>query len=142
MSDLEREATPSGKRFQRPTLRELELHGAKLGLPEREAQKFYCYYESKGWMVGRSPMKNWRIAMSGWKLRWEESRAHSLANPLKPSAMEMFVRSQELERIRSRMKAIRDSYSEHQSWTPEDLQKFRQLKARKDELLKLLDLTL
>lgn len=61
-------------KFKPPTPEELELQAAKIGLPPREAQKFFCYYESKGWRVGSHQMKNWRIAMSGWKLRWEEQR--------------------------------------------------------------------
>ena len=62
------------KRFIPPSPEELELQAAKIGLPPREAQKFFCYYESKGWMVGKNLMKNWRIALTGWKLRWEETR--------------------------------------------------------------------
>lgn len=61
------------KRFQPPTPEELELQAAKIGLPPREAQKFFLYYESKGWMVGKHPMKQWKSALAGWKLRWEEN---------------------------------------------------------------------
>jgi len=62
------------KKFSPPTPQELELQAAKIGLPQREAQKFFNYYESKGWMVGKSPMKIWRSALANWKLKWEESR--------------------------------------------------------------------
>lgn len=31
-----------------------------------EAQKFYNYYESNGWRVGRNKMKNWGSALSNW----------------------------------------------------------------------------
>lgn len=61
-------------RFTEPTVEELKLQAAKIGLPEREAEKFFCYYASKGWMVGKTKMKQWRIALTGWKLRWEEYR--------------------------------------------------------------------
>jgi len=128
------------ERFTPPHPEELRFHAVKIGLPEREADKFFHYYESKGWMVGKTKMKQWRSALAGWKLRWEEARTK--ADALRPTAMEMFVRSQELDRIRAKMKAIRDSYSEHQSWTADDLTKFRELKTRKEELLRLLDLTI
>jgi len=130
------------ERFTPPTLDELRFHAVKLGLPELEADKFFHYYESKGWMVGKTKMKQWRSAMAGWKLRWEETRGGQFSDPIKPTAAELFVRNQELERVREKMRAIKASYAEHQDWTAEDLTKFRQLKARKDELLKLLDLTL
>ena len=32
-----------------------------------------AFYESKGWHVGKNPMKNWHAAMAGWKCRWEEN---------------------------------------------------------------------
>lgn len=32
-----------------------------------DPQQFVNYYESKGWMVGRSPMKNWRAAVRYWE---------------------------------------------------------------------------
>lgn len=36
------------------------------------AQKFFDYYESKGWVVGRSKMKSWKAAVRTW-----ESNGHS-----------------------------------------------------------------
>lgn len=66
------------KKFSPPSPEELELQAAKIGLPQREAQKFFNYYESKGWMVGKSPMKIWRSALANWKLKWEESRPSSM----------------------------------------------------------------
>lgn len=34
---------------------------------------FCDYYESKGWMVGKSPMKNWQAAVRTWKHNSPES---------------------------------------------------------------------
>jgi len=34
-----------------------------------EPEQFYAYYESNGWYVGRTKMKNWRAAVAGWLLR-------------------------------------------------------------------------
>lgn len=50
------------------------MHAAKIGLPLREAERFWYYYDANGWKVGRMPMKNWISAMAGWKLRWEDRR--------------------------------------------------------------------
>lgn len=59
-------------RFTPPTPEELTLHAAKIGLPPREAEKFAAYYASKGWTVGKAPMKCWKAAMTGWKLRCQD----------------------------------------------------------------------
>ena len=31
-----------------------------------ESEKFWLYYESKGWMVGQVPMVNWKAAVLSW----------------------------------------------------------------------------
>jgi DNA-binding Lrp family transcriptional regulator len=31
-----------------------------------EANKFFNYYESNGWKVGKNPMKNWKAAANNW----------------------------------------------------------------------------
>ena len=37
--------------------------------PSTEAEKFYNYFESNGWLVGgRSKMKNWKAAANNWML--------------------------------------------------------------------------
>lgn len=55
-----------------PTLPEVQLAAAKIGLPDLEAQKFYHYYSSNGWRVGRVKMVSFANALAGWKLRWQE----------------------------------------------------------------------
>jgi hypothetical protein len=121
-------------RFSPPTAEDLKLQAAKIGLPEREAEKFFCYYASNGWRVGKNKMKQWRIALSGWKLRWEERRSGSAINP----TTQAILHQKELEEVQSKMRTIRCSYSEHQSWSDEDKTKWYKLKARRDELKKLL----
>lgn len=32
-----------------------------------DAVSFYNHYESNGWMVGRTPMKNWKAAVHTWE---------------------------------------------------------------------------
>ena len=32
-----------------------------------DARRFIDFYESKGWMVGSSPMRDWRAAVRGWE---------------------------------------------------------------------------
>lgn len=54
-------------KFKKPTIEEVLLLASKSGLPELEAQKFFNYYESNGWKVGRNPMKSWTHALVNWK---------------------------------------------------------------------------
>jgi len=37
-----------------------------------DSDAFWDFYESKGWMVGKNPMKRWRRAASGWSRRSRE----------------------------------------------------------------------
>ena len=35
-------------------------------LAEREARKFFNFYDSKNWMIGKNKMTKWRSAVTGW----------------------------------------------------------------------------
>ena len=57
------------KRFKVPEIKEIEIYFVKKNSDLNEASKFFNFYESKGWMVGRSKMKKWESAASGWIIR-------------------------------------------------------------------------
>ena len=40
-----------------------------------EAERFFDYYESNGWRVGKNPMRSWIHAIGNWKRNYEEKRA-------------------------------------------------------------------
>ena len=46
----------------------IEHFSIRLGIQQGkiEAEKFYNYYESNGWKVGKNPMKNWKAAANNW----------------------------------------------------------------------------
>lgn len=67
-------ATTNGHRFTPPAVGEVKFHATKIGLPESEALRFWNYYGSIGWKVGKNPMKDWHKAIAGWKVRWESER--------------------------------------------------------------------
>lgn len=76
-------------KFRKPTLEELKSHFAEklspsCGSPLSEAERFFNYYESKGWVVGKSPMKNWKAAVSNWigNLN-EKTKTYTTPNPNK-----------------------------------------------------------
>lgn len=57
-----------GKRFIKPTIDDIVLYMGQIGIPTAalEACKFYDFYESKGWKVGKSPMIDWKAAARNW----------------------------------------------------------------------------
>lgn len=70
-SDSASKGDARGK-FEKPAFETVKLHGIKMGLPESECEKFFNYYESNGWKVGKNPMKLWTAAMANWKRNWIE----------------------------------------------------------------------
>ena len=58
-------------RFQKPTIEEIRQYCLEEGY-NVDAEQFFNFYESKGWLVGKSPMKNWRAAVSTWNKREKE----------------------------------------------------------------------
>jgi hypothetical protein len=54
------------KRFSPPTLSETQEYFVEKGSTPFEAINFYEFYGSKGWKVGSSPMKDWKMAASRW----------------------------------------------------------------------------
>lgn len=47
------------------------------GSNKREGEKFYYYYESNGWKVGKNKMKDWKMAASGWISRNKKDQVDS-----------------------------------------------------------------
>lgn len=66
---------PSPKRFVKPTVHEVGIYLQEKGIRDIDPETFWNFYESKGWKVGSTPMKNWHAAVATWKKRREE-QAH------------------------------------------------------------------
>ena len=56
-------------RFAPPTDIETVSYFESKGSTAKEAEKFWLFYDSKNWMVGKSKMKKWKSAASGWITR-------------------------------------------------------------------------
>ena len=53
----------------KPTLEEAQIYFLEKNFTEFEAQRFFNYFESNGWLVGgRSKMKDWKAAARNWML--------------------------------------------------------------------------
>ena len=67
------------KRFKKPTLDELITYKQKANLALVDCEAFFDFYESKGWVVGKNPMKDWQAAMRNWD-RTERERGGKCKN--------------------------------------------------------------
>jgi hypothetical protein len=54
------------RRFTPPTDIETVSYFVEKGSNNIEAEKFWLFYDSKNWMVGKTKMKKWQSAASGW----------------------------------------------------------------------------
>ena len=70
------------KRFIKPTVEQIQEYCNKRhnGI---NAQSFYDFYESKGWLVGKTPMKNWEAAVRTWEQR------HKAENPQRTASFDL-----------------------------------------------------
>ena len=57
---------PKAKRFTKPTIEDIKEYCI-----ERnnfvDAEKFFDYYSSNGWKVGKNPMKDWKASVRTWE---------------------------------------------------------------------------
>lgn len=85
--DSSASTTTKRKRFEKPTLSEIEQYCI-----ERKnnvnAEQFFDYYESNGWKVGKNSMKDWKAAVRTWE-RSEYRKPNSKKNS-KEDAINVF----------------------------------------------------
>ena len=53
-------------RFIPPTIDEIKAYCDERN-SSVDPESFYSFYESKGWMIGKNKMKNWKMAISTWE---------------------------------------------------------------------------
>ena len=63
-----------GKRFKKPTIEEIQNYLDEKNIISFTAEKFYNFYESKDWMIGKNKMKNWKACCNTWKGNYEEEK--------------------------------------------------------------------
>jgi hypothetical protein len=67
------------KRFVKPSLQEVSDHMASSTTngSQLEAEKFFDYYASNGWKVGKNSMKDWKPAVNNWLRGKKTNSNHS-----------------------------------------------------------------
>ena len=58
-------------RFQKPSIDEIRQYCISRN-NSVDPEQFYNFYESKGWTIGKSPMKDWKAAVRTWEKREKE----------------------------------------------------------------------
>jgi hypothetical protein len=64
-------------KFVKPTVEEITTY-CRERKNSVDPNKFFSYYESNGWKVGRNPMKNWKMAIVG---QWEHNQYQQKSTP-------------------------------------------------------------
>lgn len=85
---LKQSETKKGKnenlRFSPPKIEEIENFFLEQESIKAEAQKFFNYFESNGWLVGgKTKMKNWKAAARNWIIntrKWQISETPQAGN--------------------------------------------------------------
>ena len=52
--------------FIKPSIVEIKTYMTEIGMAD-VSEKWFDYYESNGWLVGKNKMKNWKAAVRTWK---------------------------------------------------------------------------
>lgn len=71
--DKEKEVIKPQKRFTKPTIEEVEAYCQERNKGV-DAQRWYDYYSSNGWKVGKNPMKDWKAAVRTWERGGDNGR--------------------------------------------------------------------
>lgn len=70
--DEEKEKSSAKKEKEeksQPTIEEVKIYFQENNFPEQEAQKFFNYFKSVGWLVGgKTPMVDWQAAAQNWMI--------------------------------------------------------------------------
>jgi hypothetical protein len=53
-------------KFVKPTIQEIEIYMQEKGM-ENLAERFYYFYEAKGWVIGKNKIKDWKSCVMTWK---------------------------------------------------------------------------
>lgn len=91
-------------RMVKPTVDEVIAHGSTIKLCESECRTFHDFYESKGWQVGKVPMKQWHCALANWKRRLEPN------SPEKMTGAHIRLKTMALSRVEERIRMIKNHF--------------------------------
>ncbi len=79
------------RNFIKPTVEEVRSYADGLGYKGFDAERFWNFYESKGWVVGRATMRSWHSAVANWH-KGDMERLQRFGGSARPrTAREMYL---------------------------------------------------
>lgn len=69
---IDKQETKNNKQFIIPSIEEIKAY-CKERQNDVDSSKFFNFYESKGWLVGKNKMKDWKAAVRTWEKDSTES---------------------------------------------------------------------
>ena len=95
--ESEEETAPQKERkrsqFYPPTVDEVKAYCQERG-NSVDAERFCDFYGSKGWMVGKSKMKDWKCAVRNWERDAKQKQAEANKPVIKKTAFSNFTERQ------------------------------------------------
>lgn len=91
--EYKEEINKEEKNFKKPTLEEVETYcqERKNGI---DPQSFIDFYESKGWLIGKNKMKDWKAAIR----TWERNRPSNQTKEQLPDWFDKNIEKQEISK--------------------------------------------
>ena len=110
--DIKKVKAVGVKKFKKPTADQVTKHFQENGLPILEAQfkgkKFVAFYESKGWMIGKNKMIDWKAAVRSNWLDDNKSQGKKTLFHKGNSTIEEFLEAAKEKRIRDKDATVED----------------------------------
>lgn len=75
-----------GSKFKKPSLSEIGAYCTERG-NKVDPEQFYNFYESKGWLVGKSHMTDWKAAVRTWEKREKEIAPRKRETPTRKESV-------------------------------------------------------
>ena len=95
------------RRFAKPSVEEVQAY-----CDERDngvdARSFVDFYESKGWMVGKNPMKDWKAAVRTWEQRDDFRVSRQPSGRQKPTLADIYAEND--RQLQETLRKIRERY--------------------------------
>ena len=78
LDEISVESAPNSQRFVAPSVSEVKQYIEEKGY-HVDAEQFVDFYDSKGWMVGKNKMKDWKASVRTWekKVKQEQPVQHT-----------------------------------------------------------------
>ena len=88
---LKTDNLPNLTNHTKPTIEDIRAYFLEKKSNQTEADKFWNFYESNGWRVGKNLMKNWRAAAAGWLSRSAGFKTNGVSPAKGPETWKCFV---------------------------------------------------